>query len=257
MSYVRMILRAFGVVTLSLVCYLALLLIRLVTIGRPLARRSVQSAVLAFWARGVLLLIGMRRELVGSPPDVAGLFVANHLSYVDIILIAASMRTAFVAKSDVRSWPVVGHVVHMAGTVFVNRERHRSLLGANDAIAATLDSGTSVVVFAEGSSTDGQSVLPFRPSLLDIAARRKIPVHYGYLTYSLGNDDKARQQTRDQICWWGDAGFFAHIGRLLMLPGFNARLVFGSDGLVSDDRKHLAAELHERVVGQFNNYSWS
>lgn len=257
MKYLRLAWRTIAIILMSLLSYFALLLGRLVTLRRPLTRAAWCSRVLAFWASAVLWLIGMRREVIGAPPQKPGMFVANHLSYTDIILIAATMRTAFVAKSEVRHWPVIGHVVAMAGTIFVNRERHRSLLGANDAIAETLDSGTSVAVFAEGSSTDGQSVLPFRPSLLNIAARRKIPVHYGYLTYRLGEDDAARRETRERICWWGDAGFFAHIGRLLMLPGFSARLVFGDQGLVSDDRKQLADALHERVVAQFNEYSWS
>lgn len=236
---------------------MALLVGIVATLGRSRAKAAWQSHVLALWAKTMAVSIGMRSEIIGEPPDKTGIFVANHLSYVDIVLIAASMRTAFVAKYEVQHWPVIGHVVKMAGTIFVNRERHRSLLQANDAISATLDSKTSVVVFAEGSSTDGVSVLPFRPSLLNIAAVRNMPVHHGYLTYQIGPSPSERQQTREQICWWGDAGFFRHIAKLLMLPGFSARLVFGEGSVVGENRKMLAAELHGRVVEQFHEYSWS
>lgn len=257
MGYLRLAIRAPLLIFFSVLCYVVLLGGVLVLTGQSRIRANWQSRVLAVWARLMMWIIGMRREVVGRPPTVTGLFVANHLSYIDIILIAASMRTAFVAKKDVEAWPVIGHVVKMAGTIFVDRERHRSLLNANDHIALTLSGATSVVVFAEGSSTDGQSILPFRPSLLHIASAEGYPVHYGYLTYRIGETQQDLENTREQICWWGDAGFFAHIGRLLMLPGFSARLVFGDSAISGSDRKQLAQLLYERVLGQFKKYRWS
>lgn len=257
MDYLRLSIKAPVLVFFSLLCYVVLLTGVLILTGQPRRRANWQSRVLAIWARLMMWTIGMHREVVGRPPGQTGLFVANHLSYVDIVLIAASMRTAFVAKKDVESWPVIGHVVKMAGTIFVDRQRHRTLLNANDHIALTLSAATSVVVFAEGSSTDGQSVLPFRASLLQIASSQGYPVHYGYLTYRLGDTQADLAATRERICWWGDAGFFRHIGRLLMLPGFSARLVFGDSAVSGSDRKQLAQMLYERVLGQFKKYRWS
>ncbi len=257
MRRLRQSLRLTAVVVVSTLCYVPLVLVALVTGPGSRLRTRVQSKMLSLWGSALRRVIGMRTDVIGSAPATTGIFVANHLSYVDIVLIASEMRAAFVAKREVRSWPVVGHVVTMAGTIYVDRQRHRSLTDANRDIRSRLDAGTSVVVFAEGSSTDGESVLPFRPSLLKIATDDGFPVNYGYLSYRVHDANAARERTRDEVCWWGDAGFFRHIVNLMGLPGFSARLVFGERAMQGSDRKSLARDLHAAVVAQFTRHRWN
>ncbi|MEM1261903.1 MAG: lysophospholipid acyltransferase family protein [Pseudomonadota bacterium] len=255
MQQVRRAVRVIALAIVSVVGYLPLLLVSILPAASPLRLRT-QSLVLMQWSRAVCRIIGLVPDVIGQPPTQTGVFVANHLSYIDIVLIASEMRTAFVAKSDVQHWPLVGHLVTVAGTVYVDRQRNRSLPTANAAIRARLAADTSVVVFAEGSSTAGESVLPFRPSLLQMAAEFDYPVNYGYLSYRIDTASDNEARTADQICWWGDAGFARHILNLLALPGFAARLVFGETPMRGSDRKRLAKQLHSAVDAQLGKYRW-
>ena len=257
MSVLRKTTRGIGIAVVSVAGYLPLALIALTMPENSARRTRWQSSVLRAWSRGVRWFLGMRASVIGEPPRTTGLFVANHLSYVDIVLIASEMRTAFVSKREVRDWPLVGHLVSIAGTIYVDRERNRTLPATNAAIMAKLAADTSVVVFAEGSSTAGDSVLPFRPSLLKMAADHGYPVNYGYLTYRVEHGPDQAARTRDEICWWGEAGFARHILNLLGLPGFSAKLVFGDKAIHGADRKSLARELHAAVTAQFNEHRWN
>ncbi|MEM8983390.1 MAG: lysophospholipid acyltransferase family protein [Pseudomonadota bacterium] len=256
MLHVRRAIRIVALALVSLLGYVPLLVVSVLPADSSIRLRT-QSLVLMLWSRAVCRIIGLERDVIGQAPTETGVFVANHLSYVDIVLIASEMRTAFVAKSDVRHWPLVGHLVTIAGTVYVDRQRHRSLPVANASIRARLAADTSVVVFAEGSSTAGESVLPFRPSLLQMAAEFDYPVNHGYLSYRIDTAADNEARTADQICWWGDAGFAAHILNLLALPGFAARLVFGDAPLRGTDRKQLAEQLHSAVDAQLGKYRWN
>ncbi len=257
MAIVRLILRSCLLVVVSLVHYLPLLFMAMILPASHPKRLTMQSWVLHTWARTVRKILSMRVERIGAVPLDTGIWVSNHLSYVDIVLIASEMRTAFVAKEEVSRWPVIGHLVRLAGTVFVDRQRNRSLPVANEGIQARLQAQTSVVVFAEGSSTHGESVLPFRPPLLAIAASGNYPVHHGFISYQISADPHDRLRTRDEVCWWGDAGFFSHIVGLLKLRQFEARIVFGHKAMRDTDRKTLAQELHQAVSAQSERYNWS
>lgn len=257
MAIVRLILRSCLLVVVSLAHYLPLLLMAIFLPAMHPKRLMMQSWVLHAWARTVRKILSMRVECIGSVPLETGIWVSNHLSYVDIVLIASEMRTAFVAKHEVASWPVIGHVVRLAGTVFVDRQRHRSLPLANAGIQARLKAQTRVVVFAEGSSTNGDSVLPFRAPLLAIAASGGYPVNHGFISYRISDDPRENLRTRDEICWWGEAGFFPHIAGLLKLRQFEARIVFGEQAIQNSDRKLLATDLHRAVCAQSERYSWS
>lgn len=251
-----MIVRAPALILVSVLAYVPLLIVSLVAEVESSKRLSVQSKVLKIWAMAVSKIVGMRTERHGDPPMTTGIFVANHLSYVDVVLLASQMQTSFVAKHEVSTWPVIGHVVRMAGTVFVDRQRHRSLIGANEQIENRLRAGISVVVFAEGSSTNGRQVLPFKPSLLKMAADHGYPVNHGFLTYQISDDDAGRAETRDHICWWGDHDFSDHLFSLLRIPAFKARLVFGRNSFRDSCRKKLAGRLYQAVSEKFSQYSW-
>lgn len=255
-SELRLYMRVAQLVAISIFLYLPLLIGNLLFWRAPGRRGAWRASLLQLWSRIACRIIGLKADIVGTPPPEAGIFVCNHLSYVDVVLIASAMPAAFVAKREVSKWPVIGHLARMTGTVFVDRRRHRTLVTANHEIAAQLAAGRSVVVFAEGTSTPGETVEPFRPSLLKIACDLGDPVSFGYLSYQIGVDDADRQRTREQICWWGDADFLPHFLNLLRIRIFSARLVFGDAPVVARERKVLATRLHEAVVRQAAKHSW-
>ncbi|HEV2764486.1 MAG TPA: lysophospholipid acyltransferase family protein [Pyrinomonadaceae bacterium] len=212
------------------------------------ARTRRRGLVFRAWARAAAVLLGMRLGVSGAAPRPPFLLVVNHLGYVDVLALAASCECVFVAKEEVASWPVVGRLCRRAGTIFVNRRSPRDIPRALGEVEAALDEGAGVVLFAEGTSTRGAGVLPFKSPLLEAAARRRLPVHYASLSYRTPAGEACAETS---VCWWGDMTFPGHFFDLLKLRSFRARLDFG-EGPISDyDRKALAVRLRAAVSANF------
>ena len=181
--------------------------------------------------------------MASGPVPQKGLLVTNHLSYLDILVISAITPAVFVAKSEVRGWPVFGWLAKIAGTVFVERNRRTHVGLVNREIEAALAEGMLVVVFPEGTSSNGEQVLPFRSPLLEPGIAGAPPLAVGYLHYELDDGD-----ARNDVCYWGDHLFFSHLLRLLGRRRIRASVRFGTFERTTDDRKELAAQLREAVL---------
>ena len=190
----------------------------------------------------------MRVEVSGEPPRAPFCLVSNHLSYVDIVLLGSRLGCVFVAKGEVSDWPVIGFLARAAGTIFVNRRSKRDALRVLEIIERRIGLGDGVVIFAEGTSSRGDTVLPLKPALLEWAARTGLPVGYASLSYRT----PAGVPSADlAVCWWGDMTFGPHLLDLCRLPEFHATLTFGREPIRDRDRKQLAARLHRAVREQF------
>lgn len=229
-----------GILSPAMLVFTRILRMTLVTLALyPLylvlpARRA---AIARRWHAAMARILGLRATIAGEPPRGAFLLVANHLGYVDVLLLGSVLECVFVAKADIRGWPLLGGLAASTGTIFIDRASRRDTLRVGDAIERALASGRGVVVFPEGTSTDGTSVLPFKSSLLDVAARERLPVHYARIGYSIA-----------EAAWGGDEPFGSHVLRLMQQPRIEATLRFGVEAIVSGDRKALARELRERVA---------
>jgi 1-acyl-sn-glycerol-3-phosphate acyltransferase len=198
----------------------------------PRWRRRLLQA----WSRVTLRLVGIRLRVTGRGPEPPFLLVSNHVSYVDIALLAGQLDTLFVAKRDVRRWPILGPIIAGMDTIFVDREHPRDLLRVNTLVKAALDRGEGVVIFAEGTSSPGEAVLPLKPSLLEVAAQHRLPVHYACVSYNA-----------PEVAWWGDMEFVGHFFEMLKLPAIDATLTFGPGPIIAKDRKLLARRLHQAI----------
>lgn len=215
--------------------------------GRPFAgarARAWRDRIYLYWARATAHAMGMRRTRRGPLPRGPGLLVSNHLGYVDVLLLAAETGAVFVSKAEVRHWPLVGHTARAMGTLFVTRGDKRVLAEVNAGIRAALREGRLVAFFPEGTTTDGERCLPFRPSLFEPAAGGAAPVHCAALRYR--TRDAALPAER-VVAWTGGQPFLAHVRGLLALPGFDAEARFGPLPLVGGDRKELAARAEALV----------
>jgi 1-acyl-sn-glycerol-3-phosphate acyltransferase len=216
--------------------------------GRPHAADHWRALVFQLSTRSLSRVLGMQVSITGAPPSAPFVLVSNHLSYVDVILIGSQVRCVFISKAEVQDWPLIGAVVRSVGTLFVDREVKRNLPRVVRRMEDVLESGRGVVFFPEGTTGRGDRVAPFRPSLLEPAARSRRPVHYVSLSY------RSRQKCPPAdraICWWGDMSFMSHILQLLAMPGFDASLNFGTEPIREDDRKVLATRLHRAIEQQF------
>ena len=205
----------------------------------------VRSRVFRAWCRGVTRILGLRVAVLGQPPAAPFFLVSNHLGYLDIVTLGSVLPAVFVSKAEVSGWPVMGWLARGVNTVFVDRGRRRDLTRVNARLDGLLDHAAGVVVFPEGTSTDGSGVLPFRPGLLEPAVRRQRPVSHAALSYRTGPGERP---AADAVCWWGDMTFGPHFVELLGLAGLEATIRFGGQPLRDADRRRLAERLHQAVV---------
>ena len=220
----------------------------LLTLPSARGRRRVRREVFRRWARAVCRLLGGRVEVQGEVAVAPFYLVSNHLSYLDIVVFAAIMPARFVAKREVRGWPVVGLLARAMATIFIDRAAHRDALRLQDDLAQAVADGDGVILFAEATSTPGRVVLPFRPALLEWAARTVHPVHYASLAYRTAAGDPPAHLA---VCWWGEMTFGRHLVDLCRLERIEARVRLGAETIADPDRKRLADRLYQAVSAQF------
>jgi 1-acyl-sn-glycerol-3-phosphate acyltransferase len=215
------------------------------TVGRPSARRKHRANLAGRTARVVGQIMGMQVRVEGTPPEAPFWLVSNHVSYVDVVLLMGLVEGVFVAKQEVRSWPLLGLLTRAFGTLYIDRSNARDAARINERMEAALSGGDGLVFFPEGTSTAGDRVLPFRSSLLDPAASGASPVYYAAIRYRTPPGAPPASQA---VCWWGTMTFGGHFWALLGLPGFHATVRFGERPLMEPDRKRLAQRLRDHIL---------
>ena len=193
-------------------------------------------------ARRMLRALETESTVSGTLPQ-QGLVVCNHLSYLDVLVIAAQSPLVFVAKSDVRHWPVIGLLLKSAGTILAERGRPSSASATAEGIRAVFESGLPVVLFPEGTSSDGRMVLPFKPTLFQIALDCRTTITPAAIHYTAKKGNIAHD-----VCYWGDHTLVSHMIRLARVQGLRASLCIGKPSALPANRKDAAKMLHEEVV---------
>jgi 1-acyl-sn-glycerol-3-phosphate acyltransferase len=213
-----------------------------------------RRAISVRYYRALCAVLRVRIRVVGTPMrDTPTLILSNHVSWLDIPVISAIMPIAFVAKREVASWPIVGIAAKLLRTVFVDRTRRLQTSEVNSEIARRLTEGDPVVLFAEGTSSDGNRVLEFRSALigavtqLDSAHEVMLqPLSIGY-THVQGVPMGRR--LRPLVAWYGDIDFTPHFTQFLRRGAVDVVVTFGQpipyDG--DTDRKAVARELEGTV----------
>jgi 1-acyl-sn-glycerol-3-phosphate acyltransferase len=188
----------------------------------------------ALWAqrssRQILGSLGIHRTVIGTPPT-HGLVVANHLSYLDILILSAAAPCAFVSKMEIGSWPFFGMTARLAGTIFLNRTSRQSAEKVAEIMGRRFKHTVPVLLFPEGTSTDGAEVLRFHSRLIDPATATATPITAAALSYQIEGGIPERE-----LCWYGDAGFLPHLWRALKTRGFSTRVEFCPTAIYSDRR---------------------
>jgi 1-acyl-sn-glycerol-3-phosphate acyltransferase len=218
------------------------------TWGSARRKRAWRRIVFQSWARAALWICRVRVEVRGALPLAEPcFFVANHLGYMDILVIASVLDATFVSMNELERWPVFGFMARRFGTIFVDRKRKRDIPEINRQMEAALERSDVVVLFPEGRHSRGTGVLPFRSALLEAAARTQRAVAWGVLHYATGPDDPPAAQS---VPWVG-VTFKEQVLVLLALGRVDARLEIGADVVRGDDRKRLAEETRARIVAHF------
>jgi 1-acyl-sn-glycerol-3-phosphate acyltransferase len=211
---------------------------RLTKAGR---HRRIQA-----WARTLLKRLDVELKVVGAPPQQGPLLlVSNHISWVDILALHAACQCRLVAKADVQQWPVIGTLATGGGALYVQRESRRDAMRVVDRMAQALQDGDILAVFPEGTTSDGDSVLPFHGNLIQAAITANAPVQ----TVALRFVDAASGTTSHAVSYMGDESLVGSIWRTLRARDKCAVLAFGTTQRADGrDRRAWAKDLREEIV---------
>ncbi len=191
---------------------------------------------------GGLRALHVQVEVEGRLPT-SGLIVSNHVSYLDILAYSTALPCVFVSKAEVEEWPIFGPYARWSGSVFVRRHDRGDAARANVSVGNSLKHGVPVVLFPEGTTTDGHSVLRFHSTMLQPAIDSAVLITPCSIHYDLDDGDPARE-----VCWWGDMKLLPHVWNLLGKKSMRARIVFGEPIAATGGRKSLSSVLHEAVM---------
>jgi 1-acyl-sn-glycerol-3-phosphate acyltransferase len=201
-------------------------------------------------------IIGFEVRVRGVAPSAAKptLFVANHASYLDIIILGSVLDGCFVAKSEVAGWPGFGFLARIAQTVFVDRKRGATAR-ERDQLSSRLAGGDSLILFPEGTSNDGNRVLPFKSSLFAVAQATgqdgaPLPVQPLSVAYTRLDGHAIGRALRPFYAWYGDMTLAGHLFAALGLGRLTVEVVFHPVVSLADftDRKALANHCHDVVA---------
>jgi 1-acyl-sn-glycerol-3-phosphate acyltransferase len=182
-------------------------------------RRHVQR-----WAARLVAIMGLEVRVSGTPPaahERPGLIAANHISWLDIFVIQGVSPARFIAKSEVRDWPLAGWIAERAGTIFIRRERRRDTARINELVHAALAAGDSVGLFPEGTTSEGDTLLKFHSSLFEPAVANEAQVHPCGVRYERPDGSPCRA-----MAYVGELSFMQSLGLAIRQRGVVARVAF-------------------------------
>ena len=248
---IRVVLFGFAFFALTL----ALLPFQLVGLAFDL---RLQRTIPHLYHRILCALIGVRISEVGTRSTASpALILSNHVSWLDICVISALSPVVFVAKSEVARWPVFGWLAKLQRTIFVNRQARHRTGAATSEIAGRLLGGDAVVLFAEGTSSDGVRVLPFRSALVGAVHHAlgrsthhaSITVQPMSLAYVGFGGVPMGRALRERVAWYGDADLMPHLAHVLASGAVDVTVSWGEATAydMSADRKAIAREAEKSV----------
>jgi len=186
----------------------------------------------------ILRSMEIRCQVEGQIPQ-RGLVVANHLSYLDVVILSAAMPCFFVAKAEIDNWPYFGKAARAGGTLFIDRSRRASAEKVADLISERLKLCVPVLFFPEGTSTNG-TMLRFHARLFEPAIRAGAPITAASISYEMDNGIP-----ESELCWFGDDALAPHLVKTLKVPGFQAKLRFGHPRIYAHRREAADATFAE------------
>ena len=220
-------------------------------------QRFWHKSLPVFWQGLMCKLFGLRVQVHGKIP--AGrplLLVSNHISWTDILVLGSLGQISFVAKSEVKSWPVFGVFAKLQNTIFIERDQKKQSGAQADAIAKRLQDGDVLVLFAEGTTSDGNHILPFKSSLFGAAKVALLDAPDGQvlvqpvsIAYTKLHGIAMGRYHRPVAGWPGNVGLVKHLIGILRAGAIDVEVTFGEPHVVTKatNRKNLAANIEIEI----------
>lgn len=225
------------------------LMIAILVGGEPARHSEREWQLIGNWMGQLCRILGLRIHVSGKQAPGTVLLAANHISWHDIVVIQSLVPTGFVAKAEIRNWPLVGWMAHRGATVFIHRGKHDSFRITREAVKARLAAGQNMMIFPEGTTGNGETVLPFKSRLFEPAVDLSVPVQPVAIRYT------GPGVTCRELAFVGDESFLAHLWRTLGEPYIDVRLHFGRP-ITSDhsERRDLARQAQNAVAGAIRQF---
>lgn len=212
----------------------------------PFVDAAQRMAHVGRWNRRLLELLGITVRASGLPNDGATLFIANHVSWLDIPAIISVRPMRFVSKSDVRAWPVIGWLVACGGTLFIERRSRRDAQRVVHLLAQALQDGDQIAMFPEGTTSDGHGLLPFHANLLQSAIAAEVPIQPISLRFS-----DASERISSAAAYVGEMTLMQSLWAVVLATDLTAHVVLlpvlHPQGLT---RRELAERLRADIAAQ-------
>lgn len=210
-------------------CGLTLVLLPVQIVAKALGWRLAKTLPGRYhkWLRNAF---GIRVHVEGTPDLSAALVVANHVSWLDILVISSLRPLIFVAKKDVRSWPVIGYLAHLQGCLFVDRERRTHSAHTRSNMQEALQDQRTVVLFAEGTTSDGWRVYPFKTALIGALenTRHQHTLQPLALRYTHKDGLPLGRLDMPDVAWYGDMELGPHLWALLRTTSLDVKVTWCS-----------------------------
>ena len=204
-----------------------------------------QARYVEVWARGMLAIIGIEVRVKGHPALGPVLMAANHISWLDILVMHAACHCRFVAKSEIRSWPLVGVLTTGGGSLYIERSSNRDAMRMVHQMAAALQQGQVLAVFPEGGTGDGMTLLPFHANLLQAAISADAPIQPVALQFI----DAQTHQTSFAPCYRDTDTLVSSLWRTLCAPPLLAQVRYGEAQMAKGrNRREWANDLQADVA---------
>ncbi len=189
----------------------------------PTLSDAQQARAVEVWARGMLAIMGIEVRVKGHPAQGPVLMAANHISWLDILVMHAACHCRFVAKSEIRNWPLVGVLTTGGGSLYIERGSNRDAMRVVHQMAEALQQGQVLAVFPEGGTGDGVTLLPFHANLLQAAISANAPIQPIALQFI----DASTLQVSLAPCYRHEDTLISSLWRTLCAPPLLAQVRYG------------------------------
>jgi 1-acyl-sn-glycerol-3-phosphate acyltransferase len=249
----------FVLAPLRLVGMLILLLVGLLIAAAvfPWRTPAGRNRIMRRWSRALMFVCGVRVKVVGNLPEQLAdtgirtgergrLLLINHISWIDIFGVAAALPARFVAKAEIGRWPLMGSLVTMSGTLYIERGRRHAVSALNKRVRELLEAGESVVVFPEGTTTDGATLLPFHSNLVAPAIESGCEVWPVALRYT------QRGAPSTAAAFIGDMTLVTSMWNIVSAGGLQIEVAFLAPLTVDDHpTRHRVAQAAREAIGTY------
>lgn len=233
---------------------IAAIVIASVVLGKnPAKRNDREWRIINRWMGCFNRLLGLHIHVSGEKAVTTSLLLCNHISWHDIIVLQSLVATGFVGKHEIRKWPLIGWLAYQGNTLFIHRGKRESFEQTQKAIRERLAANQNIVLFPEGTTTNGDAVKPFRSRLLEPAISLSLPVQPVTIWY------RGSSLSCAELSFIGDEGLLSHALRTLGETRIDVYVHF-SKPLATDknvDQRELGRRAHDIVAKQLDNFKQS